>query len=88
MFESGRNGGGLLQARVVGGFCYGRRDVADPLKQAAVVEPVDPFQRGVLNGFKGSPRPAPMDHLGFAEPVDRLGERVVVALRPLPEAGF
>ena len=70
----------VLQAGVVGGFGFGRRDVADRLEQAAVVEPVDPFERGVLDGFERAPRPAPMDHLGFVEAVDRLGERVVVAV--------
>ncbi|MDB5578963.1 MAG: hypothetical protein JWR80_4139 [Bradyrhizobium sp.] len=29
-------------------FGFGRWDVADGLKQPALVEPVDPFERGVL----------------------------------------
>jgi hypothetical protein len=29
-----------------------RRDVADGLQQPAIVEPVDPFQGGELDGFE------------------------------------
>jgi hypothetical protein len=36
-------------SRSVGGFVLGRRDVADRLQQAAMVEPVQPFQGGVLD---------------------------------------
>ena len=71
---------GSSRPAIVGGFGFGRRHVADRLQQAAVVEPVDPFERGVLDGFQRAPRPAPVDHLGLVEPVDRLGERVVVAV--------
>ena len=45
-----------------------------------VVEPVDPFERGELDRLEVAPRPAPPDHFGFVESVDRLGERVVVAV--------
>ena len=41
---------------------------------------MDPFERGVLDRLERSPRPAPVDHLGLVEPVDRLGERIVVAV--------
>ena len=34
------------------------------------------------------PRPAPMDHLGLVEPVDRLGERVVVAVADAADRGL
>ena len=49
----------------------------DGLRQAAVVEPVGPFERGVLDGFESSPRSAPMDQFSFEEPVDCLGEGAV-----------
>jgi hypothetical protein len=45
-----------------------------------VVEPVDPFQRGKLDRFHGSPWSAPLDHLGFIEAVDRLGEGIVIRI--------
>ncbi len=61
-------------------FGFGRRDVADGFEQATMVEPVDPFERVVLDGFEAAPRPASMDHLRFVEAVDRLGQSVVVAV--------
>ena len=61
-------------------FGFGRRDVADGLQQPAMVEPVDPFERGVLDGFEVAPRPPPVDHLGLVEAVDRLGQSVVVTV--------
>ena len=45
-----------------------------------MIEPVDPFQRGVFNGFERPPWSAPMDHLSFVEAVDRLGQSVVIAV--------
>ena len=80
MFESGCECCRFLQGCVVGGFCLGRRYVGDRFEEPAVVEPVDPFERGVLDGLQGAPGSTPMDHLCFVEPVDRLGESVVVAV--------
>ncbi len=48
--------------------------------QTTMVEPVDPFERCVLDGFEAAPGSAPVDHLGFVEAVDRLGQSVVVAV--------
>ena len=45
-----------------------------------MVEPVDPFEAGELDGFERPPGPAPVDHLGLVEAVDGLGQRVVVAV--------
>jgi hypothetical protein len=61
-------------------FGFGWRDVADGLEQPAVVEPVDPFQRGELDGLERPPWPAPVDDLGLVETIDGLGERVVIAV--------
>jgi hypothetical protein len=36
-------------------LCFRRRGVADGHEQSAVIEAVDPFKRGVLDGFKRSP---------------------------------
>ena len=77
----------LLQARVVGGFRFGQGYVADRLQQTAMIEPIDPFERGVLYGFERPPRPAPVDDLGFVEAVDRLGASVVVTSPTLPTDG-
>ena len=45
-----------------------------------MIEPVDPFQRGVFYGIQMPPRTATVNDLGFVEPDDGLGERVVVAV--------
>ena len=45
-----------------------------------MVEPVDPFERGELDGFERAPWPTPVDHLGLVEAVDGLGQGVVVAV--------
>ena len=45
-----------------------------------MVEPVDPFGGGVLDVIDGLPRLAWFDQLGLVQPVDRLGQRVVIRL--------
>ena len=50
-------------------------------QQPAMVEPVDPFERGVFDGFKAAPRSTPVDHLGLVEAVDRLGQSPFDKLR-------
>ncbi len=55
-------------------------DIADGIEKAPVVEPVDPFNGRELDRFEAAPGAAPMDHLGFVEAVDGLGEGVVVAV--------
>ncbi len=46
------------------------------VKKASIVEPIDPFEGGELDGFKGSPRALPMDDLGLVEAVDGLSQGV------------
>jgi len=50
-------------------LCFGGWNVADGFEQAAVVEPVDPFEGGHLDGFEAAPRAASVDHLGLVEAV-------------------
>ena len=50
LFES-RGHGWLIQHGVVALLGFGRRDVADGFQQPAIVEPVDPFERGELDGL-------------------------------------
>ena len=45
-----------------------------------MIEPVDPFQRGIFDSFEAAPWPTPVDHLGFVQAVDRLGQSVVIAV--------
>jgi hypothetical protein len=47
--RSGGEGGWLFQHGVVAFLGFRRRDVADGLQQAAIIEPVDPFQRRELD---------------------------------------
>jgi len=64
----------------VGGLELRRRDVADRLEQASVVEPVHPLQRRVLDVVDPLPRTGSADHFGRVEADDPYG-------REPPEAG-
>ena len=61
-------------------FGLGGRNVSDGLQKAAVVEPIDPFERGELHGFEVAPWSSPMDDLGLVKTVDRFGESIVVTI--------
>src|SRR4051812_30624020 len=65
---------------MVGGLGLGGRDVSDRLEEASVVEPIDQSEGGNLDRLEAAPGTAPMDHLGFVEAVDGLGEGIVVAV--------
>lgn len=75
-----RRHGRLVQHSVVAFLGFGRRDVADGLQQPAIIEPVDPCQRGELDRLEASPWSTAMDDLGLVEAIDRLGQRVVIAV--------
>ena len=47
---------------------------------AAVVEPVDVGEGGPFDVVDVLPGPAPMDQLGLVEPVEALGEGVIVGI--------
>ena len=70
----------MLKLGIVTCFGLGGWNSADRFEQASIVEPVDPFQRGELDGFQASPRAASPDHLGLVEAVDGLGQGVVVTV--------
>lgn len=59
--------------RVDVGVCFGWRDVPDKLEQAAVIEPVPPFQRGVINALEAAPKATAVDDFGLVVAVDRPG---------------
>lgn len=63
------------------------RDVADRLQQPAIIEPIDPVQRGELDRLEAPPWPAPVNELSLVEAVDDLGERVVVRISDTAEGG-
>ena len=75
-----RGHGDIVPHGVVSLFGFGGWEVADGLQQSPVVEPVHPFQLCELDGFKGSPWSAPVDHLGLVKPVDGLGQGIVIAV--------
>src|SRR6266540_1327577 len=54
--------------------------VVERAVQAALVPPLHPRQGGQLDLAGSSPRAAGADQLGLVQPVDRLGQRVVVAI--------
>src|SRR6202162_3667356 len=78
-FES-RCHGWPFEHSVVAVFGFCRGNVTNGLQQSAMVEPVDPFQGGELDGFERAPGPTPVDYLGLVEAVDGLGQGVVVAV--------
>ena len=69
---------------VVGGLVLGRGDVAgivgDAAVEASVVEPVDVGEGRELDVVEATPGALPVDQLPLVEPVERLGEGVVVAV--------
>jgi hypothetical protein len=69
-----------LQQNLVTRFRLGGRDISDRFEQATIVEPIDPFEAGEFDRFGTPPGTTPVDHLGLEQTVDRLGERVVVAV--------
>src|SRR3546814_13668228 len=72
-----RSHGDVVQHGVISFFGFSGRDVSDRLEQPPVVEPVDPFERGIFDSFKGSPRTSPVDHLRLVKAIDRSEERRV-----------
>ena len=53
-----------------------------------MVEPVDPFQCRVFDGFEGSPGPPPMHDLGLVEAIDGLGQGVVITVADTADRGL
>lgn len=79
MFES-RHHSPLICLWIEARLGLGRRDVADGLEQTSVVEPVNPFQRGIFDRFQAPPRTAPVDDLGFEKADHRLSQSIVVTI--------
>ncbi len=57
-----------------------RADVPDGFEQAAVVEPVDPFEHRELDIVDAAPGAAPANHFSLEQPDDRLGQGIVIAV--------
>jgi hypothetical protein len=73
---------------VIGGLQIGGWDVAAVFVEAAVIEPVDPFGGGHLDFLDGAPGLAGLDQLGFVQPVDSFGERVVIGAADRSDRGL
>ena len=78
----------VVRGSIILFFGFGGRDVADGLKQAAMVEPIDPLGRRVFDRLKAAPRATPVDHLSLVESVDRLGQSVVIAVADAADRGL
>src|SRR6266550_4704666 len=70
---------------MIRGLEFRRRNVADRLEQPAMVEPIDPFQRGVLHCLNTSPGTATVNDLGLEQADDGFGECVVVGIANTPD---
>ncbi len=61
-------------------FSLGGWNVTDRLKQAAVIEPVYPFERSHLDSLQVAPRAKSMNHFSLVQTVYRLGQCVIVGV--------
>jgi hypothetical protein len=61
--------------------------VSDGLQEPSVIEPIDPFQGGELDGLEAAPWPAPVDHLGLVETADGFGEGIVIGISDTADRG-
>lgn len=60
-----------IDGSVILSFGLGGQHVADRLEQAVVIEPVDPFEGGILGCLEAAPRNAPIGSVWT--PIDRTG---------------
>jgi hypothetical protein len=83
-----RGQGFVFQSGAEVGFGFCRRDVPDQFEQAAIAEPIQPFQRLVFHGLEAAPRAATVNDFSLETVVDRLDERVVVAVADAAHRGL
>ena len=79
MFESG-SFTRLFQLTIIRSFSFCWWNVSDGFQQSAVVEPVNPLQRGILNGIQSPSWATMMDHLRFEQADDGFSQRIVVGV--------
>ena len=73
---------------IVVGFGFGGQDVADRLKQPAVIEPVHTFQGGELDGFQAAPGAATVDHFRLEQADDAFGQCIVLRVANAADRWF
>lgn len=83
-----RGHGRLLKIGIIARLGFARRNISDGRERAAVVEPIDPFERGELDDLKVAPRPPVSNDFGSVEPVGSLCEYVVGADANAVDGGF
>jgi len=84
--STGLGEGGVLT--VVGGFEFGRWNVAAGLEEPAVVEPVDVAEGGQLDLLSGAPGAAGLDQFGLVQADYRFGQGVVVGVADGADRGL
>jgi hypothetical protein len=72
---------------IVAGLILRRGQVADRLRQSAMVKPIDSVERGEFDGLEMSPRPFPTNHLGLEEADDRFGHRIIIGITATADGG-
>jgi len=73
---------------VIARFRLSGRHVADRFEEAAVVEPVDPFEGSELDRLKALPWAKAVDDLGLVEAADGLREGVVLTVADAADGGI
>ena len=85
LFDSG--GHRLSLILIIQRLVLNGRNITNRFEQTAVIEPVYPLERGVLDLLDVPPRCPPSDHLGFVQAVNRFGQCVVIAVANAPYRG-
>ena len=75
----------LRPAQDVAGLVLYRRHISDRAEESAVVEPVDPFQRGEFEVAETVPRAPSAYEFSLLQTDHRLGHGVVVRVAPAPD---
>ena len=63
-----------------------RRHVANRLQKPVVVEPINPFECGVLDIVELAPRTTAVNDLGLEQPEDRFDDSYLLKFRSLRES--
>ena len=87
MFDSGDHSH-LVQLFIVPRLGLSGWNIANGLEEAAVVEPVHPFECGEFHCFCIPPRATTVDDLGLEQAVDSFGEGIVVGIADAADGRF
>ena len=79
-FKSGYCLGLTGELPIVVCLSLGRWNIPNRLQQSDVVESVHPFKGGQFHGFLGFPGSTAVNQFGLVQPIDCLGQGVVVTV--------